>query len=392
MIRLVYLTDYSEMYSYRLLKGIVAYSKTHEPWAVSRIPSSYKHAVGFHRLVEQARRWNADAVIGQFEPDDDVEIFARYGITAYAQDHIRRFSTIPNISGDYIPTGRHAADFYVGKGFRSFAFLGAKGRVWSDERGAGFYGRLHELGLARSFSRYDEDLSRLNSYFDRGPLLAWLQSLPTSTAVLACDDTMANRLLDICLLHGISVPSHIAVLGVDNDEIISTLTTPQLSSISLDVESAGMELASVLSRHIAEGRRSPLPDILVRHAHIFDRTSTDYFDSHDPHLHKVMEYIRNHLTADISVSDLVRLVPLSRRLLEIRFKEATSQSIYQYIFNSRLQLFAGKLLSTDHPIGVLCDSSGLGDLKNVSRQFKARYGMTPSAYRRVHSPTPLILT
>lgn len=223
-------------------------------------------------------------------------------------------------------------------------------------------------------------------------MLAWLQSLPTSTAVLACDDTMANRLLDICLLHGISVPSHIAVLGVDNDEIISTLTTPQLSSISLDVESAGMELASVLSRHIAEGRHSPLPDILVRHAHIFDRTSTDYFDSHDPHLHKVMEYIRNHLTADISVGDLVRLVPLSRRLLEIRFKEATSQSIYQYIFNSRLQLFAGKLLSTDHPIGVLCDSSGLGDLKNVSRQFKARYGMTPSAYRRVHSPTPLILT
>lgn len=72
MIRLVYLTDYSEMYSYRLLKGIVAYSKTHEPWAVSRIPSSYKHAVGFHRLVEQARRWHADAVIGQFEPDDDV--------------------------------------------------------------------------------------------------------------------------------------------------------------------------------------------------------------------------------------------------------------------------------------------------------------------------------
>ena len=54
----------------------------------------------------------------------------------------RRFSSIPNITGDYIATGEMAARFFLQRGFKHFAFLGYKNIVWSDER---FYGYRHEL-------------------------------------------------------------------------------------------------------------------------------------------------------------------------------------------------------------------------------------------------------
>lgn len=34
MIRLILLTDFTETFSYNLLKGILAYSKSHDPWVV----------------------------------------------------------------------------------------------------------------------------------------------------------------------------------------------------------------------------------------------------------------------------------------------------------------------------------------------------------------------
>lgn len=38
MIRLIFLTDFTERFAYNLLKGILAYAKNHEPWVVCRMP------------------------------------------------------------------------------------------------------------------------------------------------------------------------------------------------------------------------------------------------------------------------------------------------------------------------------------------------------------------
>ena len=130
MVRLLFITDFTESFAYALLRGIIRYSNQTEQWVVCRMPPAYKRELGLKGVIRWAKKWGADVVIGQFEETDKVELFRRNGIVALAQDYKAKFSSIPNITGDYIKTGRMAADLYLHKGFRNFAFFGYKDVCW----------------------------------------------------------------------------------------------------------------------------------------------------------------------------------------------------------------------------------------------------------------------
>lgn len=83
------------------------------------MPPSYKLTYGIEGVLKWAKAWQADAIIGRFDNDDNVELFRKNGIIAIAQDYKSRFSNIPNITGDYHKTGRMAAEFFLSKGFRT---------------------------------------------------------------------------------------------------------------------------------------------------------------------------------------------------------------------------------------------------------------------------------
>ena len=97
-----------------------------------------------------------------------------------------------------------------------------------------------------------------------------------------------------------------------------------------------------------------------------------------------MKYIHRNLANDITVSDIVKQVPLSRRLLEIRFKEVTKQSIHKYILTLRIERFAQLLLASDAPIADVAEQVGINNLKNLSRQFKTLKNVSPYEYRKEH--------
>ena len=102
------------------------------------MPPEYKAQIGIPGVIRVAKEWEIDAVIGQFEPTDDIGLFAENGIIAIAQDYKKKFTTIPNVTGDYLGTGRMAARFFLDRGFRNFGFFGFNDVCWSDERCDGF--------------------------------------------------------------------------------------------------------------------------------------------------------------------------------------------------------------------------------------------------------------
>ena len=113
MIRLILLTDFTESFFVQSAKGgLLPIPKSHEPWVVCRMPPSYKNSHGIEGVLKWAKTWHADAIIGRFDNDDNVELFRENGIIALAQDYKSRFSNIPNITGDYRKTGRMAAEFF----------------------------------------------------------------------------------------------------------------------------------------------------------------------------------------------------------------------------------------------------------------------------------------
>lgn len=386
MIRLILLSDFTESFSYNLLKGVLAYSKSHEPWVVCRMPPSYKLTYGIEGVLKWAKTWQADAIIGRFDNEDNVELFRQHGIIAIAQDYKARFENIPNITGDYRKTGKMAAEFFLNKGFQHFAFYGYRDTVWSQERCEGFYECIAERGFGNNFHAYQEQSLDDLWFYEAPPLLSWLKSLPHPTALMACDDNQGNRITEICKVNNIKVPDKIAILGVDNDEIICNLSDPPLSSISHNIVRGGFEAAELIDRLLndEENNRQDMQDVVIQPINIVNRLSTDFYSTTDMHIHTALKYIHQNIASDITVSDIVKQVPLSRRLLEIRFKQVTQQSIHKYIFNLRMERFAQLLLASDAPIADVAEQVGINNLKNLSRQFKTLKKVSPNEYRKEH--------
>jgi LacI family transcriptional regulator len=382
--RVIFLTDLTEEYAKNLLKGIVRYSKKHEPWVLCKMPFSYRVEHEVEGVLRWAKEWKADGIIAQFYNTDRVSIFKENGIAAIAQDFKARFTEIPNITGAHRMTGRMGADYFIQKGFKNFAFYGFKDIVWSYERCEGFVEEIGKYHLNKNFYEYQNTDFKELWYYESAPLVAWLKQLPKPVALMACDDNQGHHIAEVCQQCGIKIPEEIALLGVDNDEAVCTLSDPPLSSINQAVEKGGYETARLMDKMIKNpnGRYS---DVVVYPTHVITRQSTDIYATNDKHISTVLQYIHRNIDKKLKIDEITKMVPLSRRLLENRFKQEIGLPVYTYIMNLRIERFAHHLLESDAPVVEISENTGFPDYKNVARQFKKIKGCTPSEYRKQNS-------
>ncbi|MDR0667591.1 MAG: DNA-binding transcriptional regulator [Prevotellaceae bacterium] len=384
MPRVILLTDLTEEYAKNLLKGIIRYSKEHNPWVVCKMPFSYRIEHSVEGVLEWAKEWKADGIIAQFYNTDNVGIFKKNGIAAIAQDFKARFTEIPNITGAHQETGRMGARYFIQKGFKNFAFYGFKNIVWSAERCDGFLEEISNHHLENNFYEYrSSDLDNL-WYYESTPLMNWLRSMPKPLAVMACDDNQAHHIAELCRIGGVKIPEEIALLGVDNDESICTLADPPLSSINQAVEKGGYETAQLMEKMI-QNPHAHYDDIVVNPTHIITRQSSDIHATSDKHIAAALRYIHQHTDKEFKIESLCRAVSLSRRLLEIRFKREIGLPIYSYITNLRIERLAHRLVETQNPITEIIDDLCFSDYKNIARLFKKLKGCSPSQFRARHS-------
>jgi Transcriptional regulators len=385
MIRLILLTDFTESYAHNLLKGIMTYSKENEPWVLCRMPLAFKQQYGIEGILNWAKRWKADAIIAQFDNVDNVDLFRQNGIVALAQDYKSRFSTIPNITSNYKLTGKMVADFFLQRGFKNFAFFGYKNACWSQERCEGFKDEVTKFGFKDNFYAFHNQKLEELWFYKQHPLSKWLKSLPKPIALMACDDTQGQIITEICKLSNLRIPEDIAVMGVDNDEMTCNLSDPSLSSVLLDIEKGGYDSARLIDSMIRSKNLSTYTDIYINTSYIVQRQSTNIYPIEDKEIAQALKYIDQCTLEKISVDDIVKQVPLSRRLLEIRFKQYTKMSIYQYIMKKRMGRFAQMLIESNAPVTEIAAQIGITDIKNLSRQFKTIEGCSPLEYRKEHT-------
>lgn len=357
------------------------YSQRKDPWVVCKMPVSFKQKLGLEGVVSWAKTWKADVVIGQFEPEDDVAIFRRNGIIALAQDHVSRFSQIPNITGEYIKTGQMAADHFLTRKFEYFGFFGYNGVCWSDERCEGFRMRIQEAGFGQNLYVYDKQNIDNIWYYDPSGLQDWLMSLPKPIAIMACDDNQGNLLIQACQVCGFKIPFDVAIIGVDNDEILCSLSEPAMSSINVDIERGGYDTAAMVERMVQDPSYEG-GDITLLSLNVVTRVSSSLFTTNDPAVLKAIRFILANIDRRVSVSDVLEYVPMSRRLLEQKFKSMTGVTIYNYISAHRIERFAQLLLSSNDSVSDIAARLDEFDTKSISRRFKAIKGCTPSEYRK----------
>lgn len=381
MKRILLLTDFSSGYSRNMIKGVVHYSNEFGPWMFYRIPIYFRELYGDEGVVAWAKQWKADAIIAQFS-DVNVEALNQLKIPVVVQNYKDRSPNISNLTGDYYNTGVIAAEFFLQKGFRFFAYYGLSETIWMRERSEGFVKTIKDKGYeVYVFNEPGDTKVKREWGYDINVVRNWLFSLPKPIALFACDDSYALQITEVCKMININVPGDIAVLGVDNDELICNISNPPLSSIELDIINGGYELGKLL-HDLIEGERKPPENIVIKPIRIVTRGSTERFGVNDKNVEELLKYIEKNYMNPLSVSNIISISPFSRRVLEKLFKKETGIPIYQYIQQFRVEKFAELLITTNLPLIDAAYQCGFDDYKNISRIFAKAKGFTPLQYKK----------
>ncbi len=278
--------------------------------------------------------------------------------------------------------GKALAEHLLERGFRKLAFVGMRGLAWSEDRRAAFVQAAAERGLVvvEQEAPYDALPMQIDSP-ERRALARWLADLPKPVGIAACNDHTARGILDLCRELDIAVPEDVAVLGVDNDDLICETSDPTLSSVVADHFRIGYEAARI-AQQLAHGGPPPPKELLIEPRRIVTRASTDSIAVDDPHVSAAMQFIRQRACDGIEVDEVVAEVPVSRSVLQRRFRAVLGRSIHDVIFDTRLKRAKELLAETDLTLSDVAARSGITPQPYLNAVFKARVGETPLSYRK----------
>jgi LacI family transcriptional regulator len=97
-----------------------------------------------------------------------------------------------------------------------------------------------------------------------------------------------------------------------------------------------------------------------------------------------MRFIRAHAVEGINVEDVLRVVPLSRRVLEARFQKILGRTPHEEITRTRLERVKELLTETDLSLTAIAHRTGYKHVEYLSVVFKRETGQSPGEYRAQH--------
>ena len=103
-------------------------------------------------------------------------------------------------------------------------------------------------------------------------------------------------------------------------------------------------------------------------------------------LKNLLLHIQSNYDSAITIKDVAAICGFSSSHFMKLFKELTGKSFSQYLIDYRLEIAARQLVETSHKIIDLAENVGFHNVSYFSRAFHAKYGETPSAYRKKHPP------
>jgi len=212
---------------------------------------------------------------------------------------------------------------------------------------------------------------------------SWIRDLPKPAAIFAANDYIGELVISAADKSGFRVPEDIAVLGVDDDEEICLRTTPTLSSIKPDHEKAGYLAATLLKKLLLEPEAAHAPMTFGSLA-VFHRGSTRTQHRRDDRVTKALETIRERATTRLSIPELAKESGVSRRLLELRFRETIGHSILEEIQAVRLERAKVLLTQSRAQMDEIAENAGFPSVQAFRKAFTRSTGKTPLVWRKHH--------
>ncbi len=296
---------------------------------------------------------------------------------------------VPGLLGKHVSRVNHdsekiaesIASYFLQQRFEHFAYVGCETDPdWSMIRARAFQGAVRKNGHACSLYAPTPRRGKSDWGLEARTLQAWLLNLPKPCGIMVAFDVRARQVLACCTRCGIQVPNEVAIIGVDNDEALCENTTPTLSSVLPDFEGGGYMAAEWLDQLMRGTCRKPVT-LSYGIKRLVHRQSSLHTSRPNWIALKAKDFIRLNACMDISVGDVAKHLHVSRRLAELRFREACGYTILGEIQNQRLERVCSLLKETHLPIGVIGERCGYPTETHLKVLFKKRFGMTMRDYR-----------
>jgi LacI family transcriptional regulator len=330
--------------------------------------------------------WDGDGVISRLTTTELADLLDTSGIPVVdLTDRFGPTTRFAQVWSDNATIGRLAADHLLERGFRHLAACGFEGEHWSSERCGAFAGAVRDAGHACELFESpwlgrEHDTARPWEESQRR-LARWLDGLPRPLGVMACNDVRGQQVLDACVRAGLAAPEEVAVIGVDDDEIVCELCDPPLSSVRPNPTRIGYTAAELLAQMMG-GEHVPAGIRRVPPVGVTTRQSTDTLAIDDAAIAVAVKYIREHACAGATVDDVLAQVPLSRSVLERRFRKILGRSPQAVIRQTQLKEVRRLLTDTDLTLDHIADLTGFKHTEHMVVVFKREHGETPGRYRR----------
>lgn len=378
--RIALLIESSNAYGRGLLAGVYDHKTAGESW-ITFLP---EHGRGEPPLA-QLRSWRGDGMLARIENERIAGVVRKLGLPAIDLSASRLLPELPYVETDDAAIARLAAAHLRDIGLQSFAFCGDERFTWSGNRLRAFTAELEQHGHAVDAFVLHAGGKRARGRAtaaggDDADLRAWLASLPKPTGIFACYDVLGRRVIDACHAAAIIVPEEVAVISVDDDELLCRLSTPPLSSVIPDARGAGRLAAELLDR-VLDGGQVPHESLLVPRG-IAVRQSTDVLAAADPLLAAASRFIRENISRGIKVEDVAAAVGVSRRVLEQRFSHAVGRTPHEEIMRVQFRLVEDMLQHSELKQATIARRCGFRHAEYMTAAFTKRYGMAPSEWRR----------
>jgi len=377
--------DASRPYDRLIIGGVAQFAREQTNWCL------YVEEDPLQKLPDLAS-WHGDGIIANFDDRRVAAAIRGLGIPLVGvgggYGWYDPASDIPYIYTDNAGIARQAADHLLACGFEQFAYYGCprtRTTGWAEERGEAFARVCQQAGKPCEVFVGQHKTPRRWEPLQQ-ELADWLGSLRKPVGLMACHDARARYVLEACRQAGLKVPDDVAVIGVDNDEMICELTDPPLSSVDQAARRVGYEAARLLhDRLVGGGSRSPAK-IVVPPVGVVTRASTDTMATSDEAVVATLRSLRADPRQKPDIEALAERACVSRSTLEKRFRGVVGRSIHQEHVRLKLTLVRRLIADSSLPLKTVANRCGFSSVQYMTTFLQRHLGSTPARLRQAERP------
>src|SRR3954471_7824458 len=368
------------------LRGIARYVRESGPWALHLEARPQIFIEGWEPKWMQ--KWKGQGIIARLDTRSTLAAVKRTGVPAVDVLGDMKDRPFPVVHVDDTAVARLAAEHLLERGFRNFGFVAHANERWSDNRLDAFANAVGEHGYECNVLQAD-DLHEIPEAWDTfiENAAEWIQAQPKPLGLMLCNDGVGPMITQACRQAGIAVPEEVAIVGVDNDEPICAICDPPLTSVDANHEEVGYQAAALLDR-MMQGETASKEPLLLKPRNVVVRQSSAVSAIEDPIVSLAMSMIREHACNGLQARDVADRSPVSRSVLQRRFRAILGRSVHEEIVRVQLRKAEELLRDTDLALRTVAEKAGFKHQEYMGAVFKSRLGMTPGQYRKRYQTAP----